>query len=147
MTLVKWNPGYLRRPFSSDLFEDFFNTNIPNVSWKGNFSKVPAVNVIESNDGYNIEIAAPGLKKDDFKVGVEHDTLTISVEKDLEKEETETKYTRREYGYTSFSRSFSLPDTVDADKIDAKYNDGILNITLPMKKGTNKETSRFIKIG
>jgi HSP20 family protein len=114
------------------LFDDFFK---PWREWfDGGWereSTVPSVNVSESDSAYKITLAAPGLGKEDFKVNVEGDLITISAEKSTRKEEKEEKYTRKEYNYTSFSRTFTLPENIKTDKIDAKYENGELMISLP----------------
>jgi HSP20 family protein len=92
---------------------------------------VPAVNITEKNDQYNVAVAAPGMKKDDFKIDLEGDMLTISAEKEETTEAKDAQYNRREYNYSSFSRSFTLPEEVKRDKIEAKYEDGVLNLVLP----------------
>jgi HSP20 family protein len=93
--------------------------------------KVPAVNVTDNKENYIVSLAAPGLKKEDFRIDVEGNMLSISSEKEEKKEQKEEKYTRKEYNYSSFSRSFSIPDEVNKEKIDATYKDGILMLTLP----------------
>ena len=114
--------------FLENDFIDFSNRNFSDTN-----TTLPAVNVKEKKDGFEIEMSAPGLKKEDFNVELNNNVLTISCEK---KEEEETKdedgrYTRREFMYQSFSRSFNLPDTIDPEKIDAKYEDGILKLIVP----------------
>jgi HSP20 family protein len=99
---------------------------------------VPAVNITERKDDYLVSLAAPGLKKEDFKIDVEGNLLTISSEKEEENEEKEEKYTRQEYSYSSFERSFTLPNEVDKDKIDAHYQDGVLELVLPKKEEAKK---------
>jgi HSP20 family protein len=96
----------------------------------------PAVNIKDTLDHLEVEIAAPGMKKDDFQVDLENDMLTISAEVRSESSDAdkEGKYSRREFSYSSFSRSFALPNSVVADKIAAKYKDGVLRITLPKKE-------------
>jgi len=152
MTLVKWNepkttryPGFLGgtlSPAFNDLFDDFFGGR----SLSGLLSsKAPAVNISEDQDSYHVELAAPGLKKEDFKLNVEDDVLSISVEKKEEKNKTEKGYTRREFNYTNFSRSFTLPDSVNTDGIKASYKDGVLEIDLP-KKEEEKTKTRVIEI-
>jgi len=112
--------------------DDFFK---PWNEWFDNgFEKtlsVPAVNITEVDGQYNISVAAPGMKKDDFKIDLEGDMLIISAEKEETKEEKKKKYNRKEYNYSSFSRSFTLPTEVKRDKIEAKYEDGVLNLVLP----------------
>ena len=105
----------------------------------------PSVNIREQEEEYHIELAAPGMEKPDFNVDVDHDLLTISVEKEQENTEEHEGYTRREFNYGSFKRSFNLPDTVDAEKIKATYNNGILQVVLP-KKAEVKKAKRTIKI-
>lgn len=95
---------------------------------------LPAVNVKETDDTYEIIMAAPGLEKNDFKIDVNGSLLTISAKKDEKKEEKDETYSRREYSYTSFSRSFSLPEDIFKDKIDANYMNGELRLTLPKKE-------------
>jgi HSP20 family protein len=106
---------------------------------------VPAVNVTEVNDQYNIAVAAPGMKKEDFKINIEGNMLTISAEKEEKKEEKDKQYNRREYNYSSFSRSFTLPEDVKRDKIEAKYEDGVLNLLLP-KSETAKVSAKSITV-
>lgn len=118
-------------------FEDFFNNPLLDL-FDGGFPSrtmnVPAVNVTERKDDYMVSVAAPGLKKEDFKIDVEGNILTISSEKEEEKEEKDERYTRQEYSYSSFARSFTLPDEVNKDKIDAHYQDGVLKLVLPKKE-------------
>ena len=106
---------------------------------------VPAVNITEKNDQYNVAVAAPGMKKDDFKIDLEGDILTISAEKEETKEDNDEEYNRREYNYSSFSRSFTLPEEVKRDKIEAKYEDGVLNLVLP-KSEKAKATPKTIAV-
>ncbi|HTN06835.1 Hsp20/alpha crystallin family protein [Agriterribacter sp.] len=122
-------------------FEDFFNKPLLDL-FDGGFPSrtmnVPAVNITDRKDDYLVSMAAPGLKKEDFKIDVEGNMLTISSEKEEEKEEKEEKYTRQEYSYSSFERSFTLPDEVNKDKIDAHYQDGVLKLVLPKKEEAKK---------
>lgn len=122
-------------------FEDFFNKPLLSLFDGGLSSRmmnVPAVNINERKDDYLVSMAAPGLKKEDFKIDVEGSLLTISSEKEDEKEEKEEKYTRQEYSYSSFERSFTLPDEVNKDKIEARYQDGVLKLVLPKKEEAKK---------
>lgn len=126
------------------LFEDFFK---PWNEWfdSGNFPTkmltMPAVNVTEDPDHYTVSLAAPGLKKSDFHIDIEGNMLSISSETEEKKEVKEEKYTRQEYSYSSFSRSFNLPEDVKQDAIDAVYEDGVLNIRLPRKEEAKKTTA------
>ena len=123
------------------VFEDFFkpwNEWFDNGNIWGKTMKMPAVNVTDNKDSYVVSLAAPGLKKADFKINVEGNMLSISSEKEESTEENEEKYTRKEYNYSSFCRSFNLPDEVNKEKIDAVYQDGILKVTLPKNEQARK---------
>jgi len=125
-----------KRNYSApSIFDDFFNDSflprfVNGDNWSAN-NILPAVNVEEDEKGYLIEVAAPGLEKEDLKVSVNDGVLTISSEKKFEKEDKKDSYIRREFGYTSFSRSFTLPDEVDSEKISAKHKNGVLHVTIP----------------
>lgn len=106
----------------------------------------PAVNVSEDEDKFQIEVAAPGFNKDDFKVSLDNDVLTIQSEKTEEKEEKDKRYRRREFNYQSFSRSFIVPDYIDKEKIEAEYKDGILYLNLPKMKERIEKKGKDIKI-
>ena len=119
------------------IFDDFFrpwNEIFRTGDGWGRIMKVPAVNISENKDNYTLSFAVPGLTKNDFKIDVDGNLLTISSEKEESKEEKEEQFTRREYSFSSFSRSFTLPDEVNMDKIDAAYKDGELKVTLPKKE-------------
>jgi HSP20 family protein len=121
-------------PSTSSLFNDLFDDDrFMNYTPGNEWSRIPSANVIEDDNEFKIELAAPGMKKGDFKVDIDNGKLTISSEKEEEKEEKGDTYTRREFSFNSFCRSFLLPDSVDADKIKAKYEDGILRFDLPKK--------------
>jgi HSP20 family protein len=120
------------------LFDDFFK---PWNEWFDTSSAitVPAVNITENANDYKISVAAPGLKKNDFHINVDGNMLTISAEKEETKEEKEGEnYTRKEYNYSSFSRSFTLPQEVNREKIEASYEDGVLKLVLPKKEEVKK---------
>ena len=121
------------------VFDDFFK---PWNEWfdnggslMGRMMTVPAVNIVEDKNDYKVSLAVPGMKKDDFNIDVEGNMLTISSEKEESKEEKDEKYNRKEYSYSSFSRSFTLPEEVNKEKIEAKYEDGVLKLMLPKKIG------------
>jgi len=143
MTLVKANNGWY--PTVNHMFDDFFGDN-----WlmpRKTHASLPAVNVVENGDSYAIEMAAPGYEKADFKVHVEHDVLSISVEKQEEQSSEEKNYARKEFTYSSFERRFSLPkDQVDSDKIEAKYEQGILTVNLPKREEVKPKPARAIEI-
>jgi len=106
----------------------------------------PSANIVEQQDSFLLEIAAPGLKKDDFKIHLENSVLTISADIEDEKKEEGKNYTRKEFHYGSFSRSFTLPKTIDLEAIKADYQEGILKITMPKREEARLETKKEIKI-
>ncbi len=124
--------------FGRDFLADFFD-NKTGIS-------VPAVNVREGKDHYTIEVAAPGLNKEDFRINLEKNILTISSEKEAKKEENEERFMRREFSYASFCRSFSLPQTIDSEKIMASHKDGILYVEIPKKDDFRDRPAKEIKI-
>ena len=132
------------------VFNDFFkpwNEWFDNGSGlTGNLLNVPAVNISEVDDTYKVSLAVPGLKKEDFKINIEGNILNISTEKREEKEEKGEKFTRKEYNYSAFSRSFTLPDGVVTDKIEATYKDGELQLLLPKKEVSKKVETKKIAI-
>lgn len=136
--------------FPTFLFEDFFSKDFfdwTNKNFTDFGSTLPAVNIKEVDTAYNIEMAVPGLKKEDFKISFDRNVLTISSEKKEEKEDKNEKFTRREYNYQSFSRSFTLPENSNAENISAEYKDGILKVSIPKKEIKPVEnTSKFIDV-
>lgn len=132
MSLVKFNTRTRNTaPYFNNVFDSLFNDAL-NKNY--GVSKQPHVNIHESEAAYHIELAAPGLNKEDFKIDLKKDNLSIWVEKKSEAEETKKDYSRKEFEYSSFARSFVLPEGVDADKISAEYVNGILNITIGKKE-------------
>jgi HSP20 family protein len=107
---------------------------------------VPEVNVLEHDKDYKIEVAVPGLERRDIKVEMENGCLTISAEKKMEDKDASRNYRRREFSYNFFSRSFNLPENVMSDKIDARYENGVLNVVLPKKEATVTKPKKEIKI-
>lgn len=134
MSLIKTNGGISPILESSfpDLFDTdkFFSTPFFRKEWR------PAANVKETDNDFEIELASPGLSKDDFKINIDDSVLTISGEKEEEKSEATDNYSYKEFNYNSFNRSFSLPKNVKEDEISAKYDDGILRIVLPKSQTT-----------
>jgi HSP20 family protein len=124
--------------FGKDLLPDLFDSD--------NYRSVPAVNIVEGDDDFVIEIAAPGLDKKDFEIDLENNQLTISSEKEDKSEEKNGRMIRKEFLYSSFSRSFTLPETVENDKIKAKHKDGILYVTIPKKEVAKVKPARQIEI-
>lgn len=98
------------------------------------FNNIPAVNVKEKDGAFEIEVAAPGLKKEDFKINLHENRLSISTKKEQSSEEKTEQYTRQEFNYSSFQRTFTLPKSVDGEKIEATYSEGILHVNLPKKE-------------
>jgi HSP20 family protein len=144
-TLVKRN-----RAFFPTLVNDLFDTNVFDLNgdtfkWS-NAKLTPSVNVTETAKEFKVELAAPGLEKKDFKIEVENGILTISAEKQEEKEEKDKNWIRKEFSYNQFVRSFQVPETTLADKIDAKYENGVLKISLPKKEVTVSNPKKEIKV-
>ncbi len=110
-------------------------------------ANVPAVNIKETDTNFGIELAAPGKTKEDFNIEIDHNVLTISSEEKSEKEETQGKYTRKEFNYSSFRRAFTLPETVNTDSINAIYENGVLHVSLPKKEEALPKPKRLIEIG
>lgn len=144
MSLVRFTnqlPGFFDHLFDNDLF-DWSNRNFSTTN-----TTLPAVNIKEGNDGFEVEMAAPGLEKKDFKIELNGDMLTISSEKKVEKETKEKElFTKREFSYQSFSRTFTLPNTVDDEKINAKYQNGILKVFIPKKEEAKPKPAKKIAI-
>lgn len=135
-------------PTLSNWFDDFFNRDLPSV-FSSNFNTgitLPKVNIKETADAFIVEMAVPGLKKSDFQIDIDNQVLSISTESNVEDKQEEENYTRREFGYSSFKRTFTLPESVDDEKINARYNEGILNIFLPKKEEAKQKPARNIKV-
>jgi len=129
------------------LFDEFLNRNLlPGIFDAESRHSLPAVNIIEGREDYRIEVAAPGLNKEDFKVSLENNVLTVSSEKEENQEEKDEKVMCREFSYYSFSRSFTLPMTVNSEKIRATHKEGILQVIIPKKEEAKEKPSREIKI-
>ena len=144
MSLARFSTNYpslFDRFFENDLF-DWSNRNYSNTN-----TTLPSVNIKESNDDFEVEVAAPGFNKNDFRIELNHDLLTVSSEKELDKETKEgQQFTLREFSYQSFSRSFTLPNSADSEKIGAKYENGILRILIPKKEEAKPRPARQIAI-
>lgn len=131
------------------LFDEFFkpwNEWFDNGSMMQRTMQIPAVNITEEKDTYLVSLGVPGMKKEDFKIDVDGNMLTISSEKEETKEENEKRFTRMEYNYASFSRSFTLPEDVAKDKIEANYKEGVLNIILPRFEAATKASATKIAV-
>jgi HSP20 family protein len=125
------------------VFSDFFGSDFLNDS---EWSSSPAVNIAEDKDSFKIEVAAPGFGKDDFHINVEKRLLEISSEKESNSESKESKFHRKEFSYSKFKRTFSLPESVDTDRIKASYTDGILCVSIPKKEEAKDKPARTIDI-
>lgn len=146
MTLVKFNPakqnGNALLPGFNDVFDSIFNDTFFNDRLT---SRVPAANVSESEDHYHVELAAPGLKKEDFKLSLDNNLLNISVEQQHENNNSQKRFSKREFSYNSWVRSFTLPESANAEQIEAVYTDGILKIDIA-KREEAKMVRRQIEI-
>lgn len=144
MTLVKFSGNKSRGVdgWVNDFFNPIFNDSFLSDRF---IARVPAVNVAETSEAYHIEVAAPGLDKGDFKLNIDGEVLTISAEKKTENTNESKKYSKREYSYTSFTRSFTLPESIDHNSIDANYKDGVLQVVIG-KKEEAKVASRLIEV-
>ena len=144
MSLVRFSnqlPSMVDRFFEGDLF-DWSNRNFSMTN-----TTLPSVNIKENSDEFKVEVAAPGFEKGDFKLELNHDVLTISSEKQIENETKEDEsYSKREFSYQSFTRSFTLPHSADSERIDASYNKGILYVSIPKKEEAKPKPSRMIEI-
>jgi len=134
MSLVKFRK---RRPFGNLVTSDFF--------WTGRKGE-PALNIKENDANFEIELAAPGFAKKDFKITIEDGFLNISAEKSTSEEEKEDNYTRREFSYNSFERSLQLPENIKDEEVKAKYNDGILSFKLNKKEVEKKQKAKIVEI-
>jgi len=131
-------PSFMDDFLGRDFFSNFFD-NQTGMS-------IPSVNIIEGKEDFRIEVAVPGLDKKDFKIDLNNNVLVISSEKEVKNEQNDEKYMRKEFSYSSFQRSFTLPNSVDAEKINAAYKDGVLNVTIPKKEDAKEKPPRTIKI-
>ena len=144
MSLVRFSnqmPSLFDRFLENDLF-DWTNRNFSSTN-----TTLPAINIKEDENGFEVEMSAPGLDKKDFEIELDNNVLTISSEKKVEDETKEgQRFTRREFSYQSFRRSFNLPDTVDNDKIEAKYENGILKLNIPKREESKPKPAKQIEI-
>lgn len=139
--LTKFNrtyPGFMDEFFGRDLYPAHYQRN--------GFKSLPAVNITEDDNAYTIEVAAPGLNKKDFKIDLEKNILTIASVGEEKQDENNERYTRREFRYSNFSRSFTLPETVESDKISAVHKDGILYVDIPKMEEAKEKPARQIAV-
>jgi len=136
-------------PTFDNLWNDFFSDDFMVADRSRRLNTMPAVNVKEDETAYTLELAAPGMNREDFSVEVDHNVLTIASKHEDKHEEHDEdgNYTRREFRYHAFSRSFTLPDTVDSEQISAKYDNGVLHVALPKREEARTKPTRTIEIG
>lgn len=149
MSIIKRNRELMRgfpTFFNDPFIRDFWNWGTENTSYTG--TTVPAVNIKEDANNFMVEMAAPGMNKEDFKVELDGNILTITSEKEEEHEEREgDRYSRKEFSYQAFTRTFNLPkDVVDADNIEARYDQGVLYLVIPKKEEAKQKPPRMINI-
>ncbi|GHA43805.1 heat-shock protein [Salinimicrobium marinum] len=146
MNLVKRNPENWLPSVFDDMFKTDWLGGTTNVNSIG--TSIPAVNIHETDDNFTVAVAVPGKTKEDFNIELDNDVLTISSEEKKENEVSENngKYTRKEFSYSRFKRAFSLPESVDGEKISAAYNNGVLEINLPKKEEAKVQAKRMIEI-
>lgn len=130
--------------FDDFITKDLFDWTDRNFAALG--SNLPSVNLKETDSKIEVELAAPGMKREDFKVEIDHNVLMISSEKEEEKEEKKENYIRKEFNYHTFSRTFTLPETINENKVEANYKDGILHVVIAKKEGAMKKTVKTIPI-
>jgi len=148
MSLVR----FYSKPLYNNTFDHFFNRGINKVVGAESVKTNPSVNISEDADGFLIELAAPGLNKEDLKVDVDKNLLTVKAEKATEETKNEdnknkSKYTRKEFNFTSFKRSFTLPESVAKDQVSASYENGILKVSVPKKEEAKPQPAREITVG
>ena len=132
---------------STSTVDQFITDSIFN--WRNEMNggnRIPKVNIVETDEEFMVEMAAPGMKREDFNVELDNDILVISSEIENNKEDNNASYTRREFSYESFRRSFHLPHSVEVDKIKAKYQDGMLKLVIPKKEEAKRKPPKTIKI-
>jgi HSP20 family protein len=145
MSLIKWRNSNLL-PGLTDWADNFFNLDDDTLTnWRKGLT-VPAVNVAESDQFFDLEMAVPGMPKDAFRIEVDKGMLTVSAEQEESSEEQKNDYTRQEFNYRSFRRSFWLPENVNPDNIEAKYEDGLLKLRIPKITTKKLEAVRQIPV-
>lgn len=142
MLSVKPESGRLSFPSLSNMMESFFESEFPNLNRQDLFKTPVLVNIKDTKESYRIEVAAPGFKKEDFNINVEGGLLIIKAESKVATETNEERFTRKEFNFSSFTRNFTLPKTIEVNKVAASYEDGILSVVLP-KKEEAKETPKM----
>lgn len=146
MNLIKRNEANRLPSVFDDMFKTDWLGGTTNVNSIG--TSIPAVNIQENEDNFMVAVAAPGKAREDFRIELENDVLTISSEEKKENETSEKngRFTRKEFSYSNFKRAFSLPETVDSEKISASYNNGVLEINLPKREEAKVQAKRMIEV-
>ena len=148
MSLIKRDANF---PLFPTLFDDLFSRDLfnwNNSNYSSTSTTVPSVNIKETADSFEVEMAAPGMDKKDFHVSLDGNTLTIASQKQKREETSDAGYSRKEFSYQAFQRSFVLPkDVVDDEHIAARYENGLLHLTIPKKEEARKKAPRLIEIG
>lgn len=146
MSLIKRNEANWLPSVFDDMFKTDWLGGTTNVNSIG--TSIPAVNIHESDDNFLVAVAAPGKTREDFRIELDNDVLTISSEEKKENENSEKngRFTRKEFNYSTFKRAFSLPDSVDNEKISASYNNGVLEINIPKREEAKVQPKRMIEI-
>jgi HSP20 family protein len=142
MTLIKKNNNLIFPSLIDEFFRPDWNGGIQNFN-----ASLPAVNIKETETDFKLEFYAPGLKKEDFNIEIDQKTLSISSEKQFEVEDNNEKYSRKEFSFSSFKRSFNLPESVNFDAIEANYENGVLFVSLPKREEALPKPKRLIAIG
>lgn len=147
MKVTRSNPFLLNRPFSH-LLDEVFQRGLNDVNLKNEWgTTMPSVNITENDDSFKLEMAAPGLDKNDFKITLENGQLNISASREKSNEESEEgKWYRKEFNYSSFKRTFQIQDDINPDNIKAEYNNGILTLVLPKKEEAKARSPKTITI-
>jgi HSP20 family protein len=141
MNLVKTNSNFAFPSLLDEIFRPDWNGGIQSSNYT-----LPAVNIKENDVNFKLEVYAPGFAKEDFNLELSQKTLTVSCEKQLEKEVNNEQYSRKEFSATAFKRTFNLPETVNIEAIQAKYENGVLNISLPKREESLPKPKRMIEI-
>ncbi len=144
MTLVKFKNNSM--PVVPTFFDSLFGKEFFDYNFNNSVASLPAANIKETKDAFSLQLAAPGMKKSDFKVEVNNNVLTISSEKESTSDEQNEGYSRKEFSYHAFTRSFNLPQTVNKDLITASYNDGLLVLNIPKREEAKEKPARLIDI-
>lgn len=145
MTLIRTSDRLYPAFFNNFFGRELMDWN--NSAFTGADNTLPAVNILEDDDKIRIEVAAPGMKKEDFKINLDQNRLTVSAEVEEEKNETNERFARKEFCYRSFSRQFNVPvETINGDQIQAAYKDGILTLSLPKRDEVKPKPARMIEI-